>query len=504
MHDVHDFDKNKTLSQAEENTAATDSAALSRSAAGDSVNGGVDLNCNTSGDAAALDGGAGVLDGGAAVNEGAEQPREEAEVPENAQKPAIPSADGADDEGRGDLPKTEDSAVNGAEIPPENEDGDSAEGEESADVEIPIFAPDLKDEIEHKHTNNAKKRKKKTLTFILFIAVNVIVIAITAMFEFNESNEDAVALGKIAANIAQNWYFLLLAFLCFLGIYLFQTLKISLMIKVTTGQTKIRATVNSVILGKYYDNITPLAIGGQPFQAYYLTKSKVPVGTATAAPIVQLFLGTCGFLTIAVLAFIFFRDVAIEPFVKVCAYIGFGINSLTPIAILFFSLLPGITTRIVSAFIRLLAKIHIIKNKEETMQKAISTINDYRASILFMWRSKSTMLAGYLLSVLEKLSEMSITFFVLMACSDKIGSFADYLQITALTIHVYAATSFIPTPGTAGAAEGGFYLVFKSFWPMFIWRLFSYYSYLFFGMVVIISNAVKRSKLAKRAAHEQQ
>ena len=363
--------------------------------------------------------------------------------------------------------------------------------QEEEEVEIPFSSIDLDDEIQHKHTNTAKKKKKRNYSFLIFVLVNLVVIGITAIFEFGgENSEDRSKLADIAASIAKNWYYLFGALGCFLGIYLFQVLKVSSMIRVTTGQWRVRATVNSVILGKYYDNITPLAIGGQPFQAYYLSRNKVPVGTATAAPIVQLFLGTLGFITIALIAFFSFSSHVSSTFIRVCAYIGLGINSLTPIAIVFLSVLPNVTTRIVTFFIKVLAKLRVVKDVAETSAKAIGTINDYRTSIGFMYRSKLTLIIGYLLSVLEKISEMSITFFVIMACFNGSGN---YLQITAMTIFIYAATSFVPTPGTAGAAEGSFYIVFGSFWPMFIWRLFAYYSYLFFGIVVIISNGVRRS-----------
>ncbi len=364
-------------------------------------------------------------------------------------------------------------------------------------VEIPISALDLDDEIKRKHTNTAQKKKKKKWSFLLFLAVNVIVIGITAMFEFTgEKSDDASTVADILNSLSHYWYYLIFAFLCFFGIYLFQAIKISRMLKVTTGKRRYKTTFVSVIIGKYYDNITPLAMGGQPFQAYFLTKNKVPAGTATAAPIVQLFLGTCGFLTLALVAFIFFGYAVESTLIRVCAYIGFGINCLTPLAILFFSLFPKITTRIVSGCIKLLAKIHIIKDYETTLNKAIQTVVDYRTSIIFMWRSKSTMIIGYLLSVLEKLSEVSITFFVMMACFE--GS-ANYLEITAITLFIYSATSFVPTPGTAGASEGSFFIVFQSFLPMLIWRLFCYYSFLFFGFITVITNSLKNRAAVKKS-----
>ena len=380
----------------------------------------------------------------------------------------------------------------------------SSEKEEKDFVDIPLSALDIDDSIKHKHTNNSAKRKKKNWSLVLFIAVNVIVIAITAMFEFGgDTQPETDTLYSILSSIGRNWYYLLLAIASFLFLYVFQVLKIALMIKASTGKQKIKPVIKSVILGKYYDNITPLAIGGQPFQAYYLAQNGVPVGTATAAPIVQLLLGTCGFLTLGVLSMIFFGSSVSTP-IRVMAYIGMGINSLTPIAIIFLSIFPSATKNICFFFIKLLAKIHLVKDPVKTKEKTINTINDYRISMRYMAKSKMVILLGYFLSILEKFSEMSVTFFVMMACFNGVTSHS-FLEMTAMTVLIYAAVSFIPTPGTAGASEGGFYLVFGSFWPMFIWRIITYYTTLALGLYVIIVNGIRKNRRAKQAqAKEKQ
>ncbi|MBQ7165000.1 MAG: flippase-like domain-containing protein [Clostridia bacterium] len=382
-----------------------------------------------------------------------------------------------------------------AEIPAAHAaDGAAESSDEGEYVEIPLSSFDMDDELQHKHTPPQKKTKKRTFGFLIFLLANVIVIAITAFAEFGRENHDYSTLGDLYNSISQYWYYLLCAFACFCGVYLFQTLKMYRMIRVTYGKYKFRIVLKSVILGKYYDYITPLAIGGQPFQAYYLTKNKIPAGTATAVPIAQLFLGMFGFLTLSLISAIFFGNRVESTVIKVFAYVGISFNMIIPLTLLLFSLLPNVTTKIVSFFIRLLGKMRIVKSPEDTAHKAIDTINEYRSSVIFIGRSKGTMILCYILSVLEKLSEMSVTFFVILACNGGVGN---YIDITVMTVFIHTATSFIPTPGNAGAAEGSFYIVFGSFWPMFIWRLFSYYAYLFFGIIVIIMNGIKRSKIHK-------
>lgn len=364
-------------------------------------------------------------------------------------------------------------------------------------VDIPFSALDIEDSIKHKHTNSSQKKKKKNWSMVLFISVNVLVIALTAMFEFGGDTHPDGSLSSILSSIGKHWYFLVIAVCLFLSVYLLQTLKVYFMVKSASGKKKFKPILRSVVIGKYYDNITPLAIGGQPFQAYYLSQNGIPVGTATAAPIIQLFFGAIGFLTLGVLSMIFYGQSVQTP-IRVMAYVGMSLNALTPLAILFFSLFPTTTKKICFFFINLLAKIHIIKDATKAQEKTINTINEYRISMKYMTKSFSTVIVSYVLSLFEKFSEMALTYFVMMACFNGVAPHS-FLETTAMTVLIYAAASFIPTPGTAGASEGSFYIVFGSFWPMLIWRLINYYSSLAIGLSVIISNSVKKNRRMREA-----
>ncbi len=78
------------------------------------------------------------------------------------------------------------------------------------------------------------------------------------------------------------------------------------------------------------------------------------------------------------------------------------------------------------------------------------------------------------------------------------------MDILALQAFLYIAISFVPTPGTVGAAEGGFHVIFAArfgagavFAPMLIWRFLTYYLMLIVGSVLVILdelNTFRRSK----------
>lgn len=109
-----------------------------------------------------------------------------------------------------------------------------------------------------------RKIAGKPLLIILFILINVAVIAATAVAEFGNS-ENAAELSEVKLR----WWFLLPAVICFVAALFFEIHKYVLMMKeMSRGEHKFdrkharKVARRTVLLGKYYDNITPAAIGG--------------------------------------------------------------------------------------------------------------------------------------------------------------------------------------------------------------------------------------------------
>ena len=146
-----------------------------------------------------------------------------------------------------------------------------------------------------------KKLMKKPILIILFVLINVAVIAITAFSEFGNS-ENAAKLSEVVIN----WWYLVPAVICFVLAISFEIHKYVMMMReMTPDKTKYNAkrarkvARRTVLLGKYYDNITPAAIGGQPFQIYYMRKnSGMPNGVSTSIPIFGMIAGQIGFIII--------------------------------------------------------------------------------------------------------------------------------------------------------------------------------------------------------------
>ncbi|MBQ6460972.1 flippase-like domain-containing protein [Candidatus Saccharibacteria bacterium] len=339
------------------------------------------------------------------------------------------------------------------------------------------------------------KKHKKIIGIILFVLLNAVVIVATAFSEFGNS-ENAAELSEVK----MNWWLLIPAVLCFIIAISFEIFKYVLMIRRLSANNEIsknehrtiwrnawKVARRTVLLGKYYDNITPAAIGGQPFQIYYMRhNSGLTGGNSTSVPIFGMISNQIAFLIIAILCFIFGGVAYTKPTLMVTAWLGLLFYAFWPVMVAGVSFFPKPTTKFLKFLIRVLAKIKIIKDREKALAKIEHEVDEYAKSIKRILKTRGLFFQVVLSSLVFNGLIAMIPFFVLTAFGGNIGFF----ECFTLTIAVMSAVYFVPTPGNAGAAEGTFFLVFSSlssgyvFWAMLLWRFFSYYIYIIIGPII--------------------
>ena len=330
---------------------------------------------------------------------------------------------------------------------------------------------------------------KKPILIVFFVLINILVIAITAISEFGNS-KNAAKLSEIQIN----WWFLVPAALCFiLAIWIEISKYVLMMYEMSSEKPKFnsrharKVARRTVLLGRYYDNITPAAVGGQPFQIYYMRKnSDLPSGASTSIPIFGMISGQIGFIIIAVLCFLF-GSLSINNAVLIgTACFGLLFYAFWPITVMIATFLPKATTEILGLLVKFLAKIRLVKNPAEASKKAKREVGEYADTVRKILKTRGLFLKTIIMSVVFNVLISMIPFFVLTA----FGGEVDFLPCFVTTVAVTSAVYFVPTPGNSGAAEGTFFVVFSAlssgyvFWAMLVWRFFSYYVYIIMGPII--------------------
>lgn len=340
-------------------------------------------------------------------------------------------------------------------------------------------------EAKRRYDSLTQKKVNKNWVSLAFLALNIIVVLVIALIEFGGEKE-VQPFSEVWATWVKNYRFVF----CILGLialyYLTDTLRTAIIIKHTTGRYRFRVAFKSCLLCKYYDNITPLGSGGQPFQMYYLSKH-IPTGPATSLPIIVLFLSQLVFFVICIVTFII-RPNAVNDAFRITAYFGAAFYLLIPATVGLFSFMPKLMSGIIKFVLKIGEKLHLVKNFDKTYEKTIHSISEYRVAFKSVGKSLWTVLSVSALSAVHYIAICSVPYFVVRIC----GFDTDYFNVTAMTIYITAAVTFIPTPGTSGAAESAFYIVFNVlegsflFWGMILWRISVYYLIIFIGLITLL------------------
>ena len=345
-----------------------------------------------------------------------------------------------------------------------------------------------------------KSRNKllKRIGLVVFILLNAAVIYFTASSEFSKKAPAPMQFSFTSI------LFLLGGIFCLVVVLGCETVKYMLMMRHLGEKVSFRHALSTAALC-----ITPSGAGGQPFQIYYLHSNGYSDGAASAMPLSGFFTMQFGFVILCLIAFVFGNgamNATGQTGIKITAYFGAFAYTIVPVMIIISGIAPKIAMRIVAFFVRIGAKLHLVKKPNHTIMKAVRYLNNYSTNIKLITQDRVLLVKLLILSTIFQIAMCSMPFFAVRTFDGELN----YFDALFMCVFIQAAISLILTPGNAGAAEGSFYLVFSSlgtagtFWAMLIWRFLCYYSFIVIGLGVYGWNAIVKLREKHRAKKQNE
>ena len=371
---------------------------------------------------------------------------------------------------------------------------------------------------EYDRSIDKRQRIFKRILTVVFLVFVVGVLAFTFYRDFFApiGEKDPVSFGDVLNKLSGTWYYFVCALLSLFFAYLLKGFKLSVICKSQTGKWHFKTCFETGIIGHYYNNVTPLAVGGQPFEIYHLSKHGVHGGVAASMPIIAFFFSQFAFVALSITALVLkntnvlhvekvFLD-ALPAVFNILATIGLVLCLSMPSLVFIFSIFPRLAAMLVKLFTNIGGKLRFLKDPKKTEYKTLKTVVHNSYCIKKFGANPLALISTVLISFGESLAQCSIAYFTLKLFgydNPDAGGFLEWLQIVQLSIILYAAISFIPTPGNSGAADLSFYLLFTlgvrfaglSFAAMVLWRILSYYSYIIIGFIFTTFTRKKDHKI---------
>lgn len=338
--------------------------------------------------------------------------------------------------------------------------------------------------------------KKKLIFSYIYIILTVIVIGILLARSIESEN-----LWKLLADMNYRW--LGGALLCILMHWLMDALIVYWIIPFIAKEKRgFASCVKYGIVGLYYGALTPFASGGQPLQIVYMKRDGIPVGKSTAIVSVKHFVYLLAMCT----SFIFYMMIRGIAFfnnyhaIFWVAVLGFLVN-LFGVAFIFIMLTnKRLAIKIFKWIIMILHKIRIVKHEDRAYSKIEKTIQDFSQASSYIRTHRIKTAVSFLLSLVKLSFMFAIPFMIYKAFN--LSGYGMW-DLSSLNTFMFLTVSFMPTPGTSFAAEGGFRLVyfpvFGNFTAMAIiaWRFITYYMILIVGGLVVVFDQMLNIRKAK-------
>lgn len=355
-----------------------------------------------------------------------------------------------------------------------------------------------------------KKKKYGWIGYVLLLAV--IALGIFLMFQIVYDMGDGVkSFDEVI--MASDWRFALVTLAVMLSIFICLWFEYAVVLKTTTGKFSLKTSLKVAFLGKFYDNITPFATGGQPMQIYYLNKKGYNGGVSSAVILIRYFAWMFSWIlldTVFMAVFVKVLDGQPSRFLLLIAgWIGLGINAMLPLLLILFVVMPRMSRAITGWVINIGHKIKIVKDKDKMMERVDKIVDDFRSSFRIMSRRPFMFIALILLCVVEIFLFYAFPYFVMeMFAGLSVGGIDVMFTVMALNVYATLSASVVPTPGNSGAIEGLVTAAFSQIagsvllWTVFFWRFGIYYIYIIIGICITIFEFIRKLIRSRKKKNE--
>ncbi len=347
-------------------------------------------------------------------------------------------------------------------------------------------------------TQPSEEKKRKIPWGMIYIAVTVVAVVL-----FGVVNRQFGSVFRTMANLTPG--FLTASLVVTVAYFAFEGGIIKLLMNSQNIPMKLSSAMKIGLIGIYYSYITPSSTGGQPMQAAYLRRDKIPVGVSTAVLIVKFFCFQCAFFLCSLLSFVcMYKKLAAEnPGIIPFIILGLIVNGGSCV---FFPCL--FIKKVLAAICRfakkLVGRLKFLKKRQEGLLASIDKFEvdfgSYTDDFKGKWKS---VLWGVLLSFPQFILQMSVIYFVFRSFGYRDIS---YWEVFAVQSLLQVSVSFMPMPGASGAQEIGFSSFFRGYFvnddlyaAVMVWRFFTYYLVVIAGALLVVVDQLlqKRKKKAE-------
>ena len=269
------------------------------------------------------------------------------------------------------------------------------------------------------------------------------------------------------------------------------------------GYTTVQGIQNGLV-GSFFSGITPSSTGGQFAQAYIFKKQGIKFSDGASilwADFIVYQTTMMGYVTVLfLLRYPHYVQMIGGPLLFLIL-VGYIIN-LCVISILWtMALFPKMYVKLSNLCVKLLAKLHIVKDKDKTLASWGAQVTSFTEEIQKLKNEKKMIIQSVLWNIVRMTIQFMLPWFIANALGYSLG-IDRLVDCLALSSFVLMANAFIPIPGASGGTEFVFTQLSGQMIAdgaitsgiMILWRFSTYHLVMLVGAVIFVYLKQKYSK----------
>ncbi len=299
------------------------------------------------------------------------------------------------------------------------------------------------------------EKKNKRRNYLLSGAFLIVLMSLTFYYIFKDNSiNDIWAMLKNA-----KLSYAIAGVLSMLGFIVFQGIVINLSAQCVKIKLTLWEMMQYSFVSFFYSGITPSAVGGQPMQFYHMSRDKISAPKATLILFVtnltyQIVIVVLGlFMFIAKYSFV----AKVNSTVIILFFLGLSVNLFILLIIVGALLSENLLRKVLNGCVSFLCKIKIIKRPSRARRSIEVYLEEFKSGVELLKKNKGRFYLILLSTSAHFLLYHMIPFFVYRALGFTGYSVFDFVAISAI---LYVGINMFPLPGSVGAAESGFVILF--------------------------------------------
>ena len=304
------------------------------------------------------------------------------------------------------------------------------------------------------YPNLPEKKKKSGLAGRLFWLLVFLILIVVTVYVITQNKDFSIANFRKTIENA-NPFFLAGAFACMIGFVVFEALALRRLEVFFKSPRSVPTNILYSAADIYFSAITPSASGGQPASAVFMIKDGIPAATTTLCLVLNLSLYMISIVVIGLFCLIVHPGLLANftPVSKIFIYAGMVVQTLLVALVVLMAVKDRWILKAGDFILRFLHKIHLLKNLETKRQKLSTVVGEYRtclAAVKGHWR---VLISTFLLNLLQRLSNISVSLFVFLAVGGKPEKAFDAFLTSCLVV---VGSNAVPVPGAVGVSDALF------------------------------------------------